>query len=183
MDSFKEQIVVKQLTGNDSTKKILIMVASLALGFSLVIFSLSYFINFAMIAIFLACLAVYGGVMLMQRMNVEYEYIYTNGDLDIDKITAQKSRKRLASIKISTATAFGAVDENTSVGDGRTVIMASSCNPEIQDYYVDVTHKSFGNTTLVFSPDDDMLRIIKSGLPRTLRNSINISEKSVKEDE
>lgn len=176
MDSFKEQIVTKLPTKNDGVTKACIMVGCVALAFALIIFTFSYFINFSVIAIFAACFAVYGGILLIQRMNIEYEYIFTNGEIDIDKIIAQKSRKRLCTIKVSSATSIGKVDDNFSVADGRTVVMASACDSQQQDYYIDVTHKSFGDTTLVFTPDNDMLKIIKTALPRNIRSTLVVPE-------
>ena len=48
---------------------------------------------FALIIIVLA-------VMMYKRTNLEYEYQYYNGDLDIDQIAGQQKRKRVFSIKL-----------------------------------------------------------------------------------
>ncbi|UKI37385.1 MAG: DUF6106 family protein [Clostridiales bacterium] len=37
---------------------------------------------------------VYGAYILITHFNVEYEYILTNGDIDIDKIIAKKKEKK-----------------------------------------------------------------------------------------
>ncbi|WP_294408638.1 DUF6106 family protein [uncultured Ruminococcus sp.] len=171
MDSFKEQIVKKHNTSRDTVTKICIMVASVALAFAIIFLVLAV-PKWAVIGIFIACLCIYGGYYLIQNLNVEYEYIFTNGDLDIDKIIAQRSRKRLATINITNATAVGKADDNFSVRDGRTLVFASACDPEADDYYIDVNNKKLGETTLVFTPDEDMLDLIKHHLPRNLRNSI-----------
>ena len=34
-------------------------------------------------------------IFLFKRMNIEFEYVYFNGDLDIDKIMGQEKRKRV----------------------------------------------------------------------------------------
>lgn len=182
MDSFKEQIIKKQTTKNDRMRKLSIMVGSVALAFAIIFFVLSV-PRWAVIGIFLACLCIYGGFYLIQNLNIEYEYIFTNGDIDIDKIIAQRSRKRLVTIKVNDATSVGIVDDNFSVSDGRTLVYASACDPEMTDYYIDVNHKSLGETTVIFTPDEDMLRMIKTHLPRTMRNSIQVSDKPRTEDE
>ncbi|MBO5449561.1 MAG: hypothetical protein J5994_09560 [Ruminococcus sp.] len=180
MDSFKEQIVKKQKTHNDSVKKLLIMIASVALAFS-IIFIVLAFPRIAVIGIFLACLSIYGGYYIIQSLNVEYEYIFTNGDLDIDKIIAQRSRKRLVSINVGSVTAAGVVDDSYSVDDGRTLVYASACDPELTDYYFDVTHKNLGDISIIITADDDMLRLIKTHLPRTLRTSLPDVKKTSEE--
>lgn len=182
MDSFKEQIIKKQITKADSTRKFFIMVASVALAFAIIFFFIGFLPAYAIIGIFIACLAIYGGFYLIQNMNIEYEYIFTNGDLDIDKIIAQRSRKRLATIQVNNATAVGIADSNFSVIDSRTLVYASACDPEMQDYYIDVPHKSLGETTVIFTPDEDMLRVIKTHLPRPLRNNLTVPEKSEDEE-
>ncbi len=42
---------------------------------------------------------IYGTYFLFQRMNQEFEYIYTNGEVDIDVIYGKTSRKRLITLK------------------------------------------------------------------------------------
>ncbi|HEX3030256.1 MAG TPA: hypothetical protein VHT34_13385, partial [Clostridia bacterium] len=41
--------------------------------------------------------AIYVAYYLATSKNIEYEYIYTNGELDIDRIIAQKRRRRMFS--------------------------------------------------------------------------------------
>lgn len=43
--------------------------------------------------------SLYGGYILITNMSVEYEYIVTNGEMDIDKIIAKRRRKRLITVK------------------------------------------------------------------------------------
>ena len=90
MDSFKEQIVRKIPTKNDKIQKIFIMIASVALAALCFIFPFGT--QFSVIGIFLAAAALYGGYYLTTKLDVEYEYIFTNGEIDVDKITAQRSR-------------------------------------------------------------------------------------------
>ena len=78
MDSFKEQIVRKIPTKNDKIQKIFIMIASVALAALCFIFPFGT--QFSVIGIFLAAAALYGGYYLTTKLDVEYEYIFTNGD-------------------------------------------------------------------------------------------------------
>ncbi len=180
MDSFKEQIIRKQTTPKDLYTKVVIMLASVALAFGIVFMALAV-PRLAVIGIFLACLSVYGGFYLTQNLNLEYEYIYTNGDLDIDKIIAQRSRKRLITINIKDTSDIGLADN--APDSERTVVLASARDPEAEDYYIDAKHKSYGDVRIIFTPDEDMLRVIKTGLPRNLRGNITVSDKPASEEE
>ena len=106
---------------------------------------------------------------LTTKLDVEYEYIFTNGEIDVDKITAQRSRKRLITFRCGSATDFGIADENFSVPEGATQVLACACDDSLTDYYITFNHKNLGLTTVIFTPDDDMLALIKPALPRTLR--------------
>lgn len=47
------------------------------------------------LCIILVGVAVYGAVQLSKKLNGEYEYIFTNGEIDIDIITAKSDRRRI----------------------------------------------------------------------------------------
>ena len=40
-------------------------------------------------------------VFLFRRLDLEYEYLYVNGDLDIDKIMGKQKRKRVFSMNVN----------------------------------------------------------------------------------
>ena len=60
-------------------------------------------------------------------------------------------------------------EENLSVPGGITQVLACACDDSLTDYYITFNHKNLGLTTVIFTPDDDMLALIKPVLPRTLR--------------
>ena len=92
MDNYAEQIVKRENTSSESTKKIGIIAAVIIICIILglvFIFTIGTFIS--LIALILAAGAVYGSYILLEGLNVEYEYIMTNGELDVDKIIAIES--------------------------------------------------------------------------------------------
>ncbi len=166
MDSFKEQIVRKNLSQKDKMTKYMLMIASVALAAGCFLLVLGT--PFMMIGVLAAGLALFGGYQLTTRMDVEYEYIFTNGEVDIDKIVAQRSRKRLVTFKCSSVTAFGkAGDHDTD--SGNTLVFASANEDELIDYYAEFNHKTLGKTTLVFTPDAAILSLIVKALPAQIR--------------
>ena len=160
MDTFKEQLVRKLPEKNDQIKKLLIIFASCLLA----VFCFLFF------GVVLAGGVIYGGYYLITNLIVEYEYILTNGELDIDKIVAQRSRKRLATLKLASAVEFGTADGNLRVSPNETLIQASGNDANQDDYFIRLNHPSLGNTILIFTPSEEMLELVKNCLPRNLRN-------------
>lgn len=169
MDSFVEQIVKKQPTAGDKLKKYGFFLGGIILGV-VVLFFTFVMIPFAMIiAAPLAFGLVYGGYYLGTATEVEYEYIFTNGELDIDKIIAKRKRSRLLnSIKISRFEKFGKVADNPGCGDGMTRILATDGFQE-DDYYAEFHHDKYGECCLIFSPNERVLEAIMPFVPRNAR--------------
>ena len=92
MDTFFEQIVSIKKSGK-----------ALAIGISIWIFAfliIAFLMLFAasLVGPFLAILVIgvgYGAWWLTAKLNIEYEYIATNTDIDIDKIVNRRKRKRI----------------------------------------------------------------------------------------
>ena len=162
MDTYAEQLVVKQSDSSDQMKKIGIIVGGIA-----VILALLYVTVFIMpIAIIAACGAAYGAYWLLTCQNVEYEYTVTNGSVDIDKIISRRKRVSLISVEVKDFTDFG---EYSSVNDNfsGTTVMAVGEDDEL--YFADFHNEQYGETRLVFSPNEKILNCIKPYLPRTLK--------------
>ncbi|MGN1132823.1 MAG: DUF6106 family protein [Oscillospiraceae bacterium] len=167
MEIFKEQLIRKYPDSKDQIKKVLIVVAAVILA--ALLFFFSWGSPFAIFGIVLAGLVLYGAYFLLTNLMVEYEYILTNGELDIDKIMGQRTRKRLATLNIAKAEEFGEAGDNLTVRENETFIKADANNPQMKNYYVRVNHKTLGNTILLFTPSEEMLEEVKKALPRTLQ--------------
>ena len=90
-DFYTEQLVKKKTDGKDIAMKILLIVLTV----------ISFFIAFLMpLLILVPILFVVADVFLFMRMDVEYEYIYINGDLDIDKVMHKERRKHMLSVNV-----------------------------------------------------------------------------------
>lgn len=167
MDAFKEQNIARLSDSTDTVKKILITIVAVCIAAG--IFVLTFGTIAMMIGIILAGGVMYGGYYLVTSMYVEYEYIFTNGEIDFDKIIAQRSRKRLCTIKVSTATGFGIADDSSKTENADTYVVCTANDPELTDYYIRVKHKSLGDTVIYFNPNEEIITLIRQALPRTLR--------------
>ncbi len=165
MDVFVEQLVKKPADGKTLVLKILI-----AFGVILVsLFCLYLMLIGIVIALLLIFAAIYGGFYLISGLNAEYEYIVTNGEIDIDKIIAKRKRKRLITAKPSKFEAFGKLADAAPVS-GITVVEANGiADEEAEDYYIDFTHDSFGKVRLIFTPTERTLEAVTPFLPRPVK--------------
>ncbi|MBQ8960957.1 MAG: hypothetical protein IJ071_07050 [Ruminococcus sp.] len=170
MDNFAEQLVRKQQTSADRAKLIGITVGGILLTLLLAVGAVlmlgSPIVSF--VGLIAAAAAGYGTYFLAQSMQVEYEYTFTNGELDIDKIIAKSRRKELLTVDVGKFTAFGKYTDGLEETEDMTVVFATD-NIASGEYYADFPHENYGSTRLVFSPDEKMLSNIKRALPRSLR--------------
>ncbi len=98
MDIFVEQLIKKKKTAKDY-----IRIVACILGVFVILFALAFGLAIPGIGavIFVVCfILVYVMYMLITATNLEYEYCFTNGLLDIDKIINVRSRKKVAEINV-----------------------------------------------------------------------------------
>ena len=84
-DFYTEQLIKKQADSKDTLKKAgLIVLTVLSV---LLVFAIPVGIIFPVVMIVV-------DVLVFSNMNVEYEYVFVNGDLDIDKIMNKIQKKK-----------------------------------------------------------------------------------------
>lgn len=164
MDVFVEQIVAIKKTGKDFIAYAGIVLLALILMLIGYIFLTSIFIAIAAAVIF-------GAYKLFLRFNIEYEYIVTNGALDMDKIIAKSSRKRMISFDISSIQRiekYNGVLPNNIEKD-----CLFFCNKNDEDAFI-VYYKEEGKQqkTFVFAPNEKVREAIKSILPRYIGENL-----------
>jgi len=171
VDSFVEQIVAKKKSGKD----LLIIIASI---FRFVIIT---FLILTIVTAFIGSLSLllvaglgYGLWWLLTSLNIEYEYCVTNGDIDIDQITAKRKRKRIVSVsgkKIESLEPYSHQQYMNRKFD-RTVIAAPSVN-EPGLWCFTYHSKKSGHTLVVFQPEKRVLEALKSGLSALVLREAN----------
>lgn len=181
MDSFAEQLVQKQQGAAAKTRRLLIFAAGMLLALATA--ALSLLIKapfFPFIGLMIAVGIGYGTFFMVQNMDVEYEYSFTNGELDVDKIIAKKKRREMLSVDVGKFTDFGRYSDEIPETKDMTIIFASD-NIASNEYYADFPHAEYGSTRLVFSPDEKMLDCVSRALPRTIRAKL-LAENSKNND-
>lgn len=169
MDTYKEQMVKKAANSTDQIKKNALIILGISLAGIILAFSLML-PSLIMIGIFAAIGIFYGVFYLLKDFNIEYEYLYTNGDIDIDKIIGQRKRKRLVSFNIHTVTDFKRYNEDEISGDNTVIDATTGLDDE--HWCMFFNHKSYGDCCLVFTPDEGMLELLIDNLPKSVRFNI-----------
>ena len=90
-DTFVEELVVRRNSLKNLLLEVLIVIAAVALAAAVWLFLSPIFPAMLVILVF-------GAYLGIKFQGVEYEYSFTNGDLDVDKIMAKRKRKRLVEI-------------------------------------------------------------------------------------
>ena len=162
MDTFFEQLIKMKLTGKAKA----IIVAIIAVD-AIIVAALLFFSLFLapMFMLLIVAAAIYGGYKLISLLTIEYEYIYTNGDLDVDKIVAQSSRKRMVSIKCSEIEKYGEYKGQPAPGSVKNTFIF--CNPDSEgQVYIIAKDRNLGMVMIVIAPDERLRTELEKAVPR-----------------
>ena len=171
MDNFAEQLVKKNETGSDRTRRTMMTIVGILLSLSLAVLSVLQLGSplVSLLGFILAVAAGFGTYRMIQNTKIEYEYTFTNGELDVDKIIAQKKRREMMSTNVRQFTDFGKYSDDIEESEDMTVILATD-NIASHEYYADFTDENIGKARLIFAPNEKMLENIQKFLPARLRN-------------
>lgn len=124
--------------------------------------------NFAIIAYAITAGGIVLGWKYFKKVGAEYEYIFTNGQLDIDKIIGKEDRRRLYTIDVKELEVFEPYDgkkmENRKF-DRRGFPCSSHESPDL--YCLVFRHREYGRTMLCINMNDELKEAIQGFLPRT----------------
>ena len=164
MDTFFEQIVAVRKTAKS-------LLGLFGIWLLALIISIAAFLFLGSFGLLFVAGAIFGAYKLSGFFSIEYEYIITNGEMDIDKIIAKSSRKRMANFnlaKVETVEKFN-IAAKPAGNFEKTVI---ACNgDEDNAYYMIVSEEGKGRTLIVFAPDDRIKGAIVKFIPKFIANS------------
>lgn len=168
MDTFYEQITAVKKTGKSWAAIIGIwLLALIVMAISVLL--MGTMLSF--IAVFLFAGAIYGAYKLSCRFSVEYEYIITNGTVDIDKIMSKSMRKRVLSFNLSDVSRLEKYNPAAQI-NGKFSSKIIACNQNDPNAYLMVASiKDNGEVLIVMSPNDRMKGAMVKFLPKYIANS------------
>ncbi len=154
-DAFCEVLIKKKETGREKGIRILMIVLTAGLVI------IGFVIN--PIMLFVALAAGVADYIIFPRLNVEYEYAYVNGQLDIDKIFSKQSRKRAAEYNLDTIEIVA--PEGSSRLDGfrgnpniRKVDFTSGDEKDKESFFAFVTSRNNVREYVLFQPSEKMIK-------------------------
>lgn len=164
MDTFFEQLVVIKKTGKTWCAYFGIALASI------IVMTAGYlFLRTLFIAI--AALVLYCAYKLYSMLSVEYEYIITNSTMDIDKIIAKSSRKRVMSFELTAVERIEKYRRSLPQDVIKNALFA--CNGTEENAYVLVIRpEGKGKQSVVVAPDERMVEAMKKFLPKYVADSV-----------
>lgn len=171
MDRFMEEVVVKKQRGLNELLFVLSMIAMVVLGLIAMFLLQMLFMQFSIPLLVITLLSAGGAVLLFlfrDRLRTEYEYTFTNGDVDFAQVYNNQKRKSLGSLKVNKVDAFGPVSGSSFQ---RYVTMNGIkrnnwfLNRGANLYYF-YFQKDNNKRIIIFEPSEEMVNFIKFYLPR-----------------
>jgi|LFRM01.2.fsa_nt_gb hypothetical protein len=165
MDTFMEKLVARKKTLTDY-----LIIATTVIGTLLLIFvvlSIPILIRLGLSLLFAAGIA-YLGYWVITSRNIEYEYIVTNGDLDIDIIISKRKRKRIFSASCKDFDIVSPVKSSRfdqSVQGIKNRIDAASSVDSPDAYFITLNYNG-ERTLVIFEPTEKMLNNFRLYIPR-----------------
>ena len=160
-DLYTEEIVKKEKTAKDSLIKVLLIIGTAVAVLSLMVLG---WVSLILIAVFAVA-----DFFVMPTLDLEYEYLYVNGEIDIDKIMSKQKRKRVfsgdtASLELLAPTQSHELDHYKS----RTDIKKSDFSSGRKDpkTYTMILKKEQGMEMVIFEPSEVILKDMKRMAPR-----------------
>ncbi len=163
MDIFMEKIVRKRKDYKDYLITAAILIGAVALMVVVMFVPI-----LGQMWLFFAAGIIYLAYLLSTTRNIEFEYAVTNGDLDIDKIVAQRKRKRVFSANCKTFEVVARVKSEHFTPQYKSFknqIDCTSTKDADGVYFVVLNYKN-EQTVVYFEPTEKMLQSFKTFIPR-----------------
>lgn len=178
-DIFYEQLFKRKKRFKDYALQVAIFVIALALSMGVCMGLTAWFKTGQLqMLVVTAAIAgiVYVAYKLSIRLDVEFEYIYLNGEMDVDKIISKSDRERMITFKANTFEHFGKYEEEKQKADSIPVDRRfdfTSHTGENEVYYAVFNHKEYKKVLILFEPNEkilsDMVRYVP-GMQNYRRN-------------
>lgn len=163
MDSYKEQIIKVKPTFATYLCKGLIWLLALLIAVGCFFAAIQLKFPFIML---ISAAIIYAAYKANTMLNIEYEYIATNGSVDVDKIINKSSRKRLVSFECSKVEG---VEKYNPQHKSSKAVKTFVCTDSLVDAYVfTVPTNEFGKCQVIISPNEGFINHIKLFIPRSL---------------
>ena len=156
-DFYKEILVKRKNEGKNAILKGIMIAVTVLLVLSFAIFGI--FSILAAVAMGIVCYVVFPG------FDLEYEYLYVNGDIDVDKIMSKEKRKRCGSYNLEDLECI-APDGSDEVKNFQGKVYDYSSGEEGRNVYAAIYHEKEGNYMVKYEVDDSVIDDMWRRAPR-----------------
>ena len=169
MDIFCEYIVKKKKEKEDYLKIVGVVVGALLVSYLLVGLICSFLTFLASFSVVFVIGVFYYAFKLIRNSSIEYEYILTNNELDIDKIIAKSARKRMLTVNFREIELCANVNDSSKINEynnssEKTILKYYGDKNSEDIYFVDF-YDGNKNMRLLFEPNEKILKGIKTQNP------------------
>ncbi|MDF1616694.1 DUF6106 family protein [Petrocella sp. FN5] len=165
-DIFNEQLVERKQNMTDNLKRITILAGGvIVLAVAFLTPGLRNLIYIIAIGVILCV------VFLFRRFNVEYEYIFTNGELDIDQIINKNRRKRLLSVHVDNFIIMVPISNKDYGKDVEKYSKLYDVSSGVlqENTYAAIFDKDSKKIKLIFEPNEKIFDAIRAYIPRKIK--------------
>ncbi len=171
MDHFREEIVVKKNKGLDEVLYFVSAVMMVIMALFAVIQLQLLFTSFNLFSVIVVVICGGSAVLLFlrrDRLRTDYEYTFTNGEMDFAKVFNNQKRKNLGTMRVKNVEAFGPVSSSSFQ---RYITMPGIkkehwfLNRGAELYYFYFV-KDGNKRVIILEPSEEMVDLIKKYLQR-----------------
>ena len=158
-DTYVECLVKAKASGLGKVLKVLMIVLAILFGMATLLFGLVSFV--------LAVAAGVGAYFVNLYTDLEYEYLYLDKEIAVDKVMAKSKRKRVATYSLDRMEIFAPIRsyhlDNYRNRDVK--VRDYSIGEELQP---DLRYAMFyeGGEKVLFSPSEQLIKVLKNAAPR-----------------
>jgi hypothetical protein len=119
---------------------------------------------------YIGVVIIVGVFFLFPRLNVEYEYVFVDGQIDFDKITGKTKRKTLLRIDIDQIEIMAPIGSHAldNFNNIRTEVRNYSSLSKESKTFVIIANADNRKLRIIFEPSEKMLTMIKQKSPRKI---------------
>lgn len=157
-DTYVEYMVAKKPSVILTFLKILLIMLT-------VVFVLIGFFNF--IALIIAAAAAAGAYFASLNADIEYEYLYLEREISVDKVMAKRRRKKVGTFSVEQMEIFAPLNSHRLDSyrnmNTKTLDYSSGIANQPERRYMMIYN---GNTKVILEPNEAMIKAVQSVAPR-----------------
>ncbi len=159
-DLYSELLVKKESTAKDAVIKYGLIVLTVLAAFAG--FFISPIVLIVAIALGVAC------YFVIPRTDLEYEYLFVNGEFDIDMVMAKSKRKKVMSMNLSEADLIAPLNSHKMDyynGNSRMKTLDYSSGNSQHKRFAVIIKAGGENSRIIIEPDEQMAQALKNSAP------------------